>query len=92
MLIVGLVCFILFIISLVILEGIMYNFISFIDPEKFLLSMSEKDRNKYELLTEELSRNEELFKFYWNIMFKLLNVIFLIPFILLSLSFLFCIL
>ena len=89
MLIVGIVCFILFIISLIILEGIMYNCISFIDPEKFLLSMSEKDKNKYELVTKELSKNDELFKFYWNIMFKLFNVIFLIPFILLALSFLF---
>lgn len=92
MLIIGIICFILFIISLVILEGIVYKCISFIDPKKFLISISEKDRNKYELITTELSRNDELFRFYWNIMFKLFNIVFLIPFILLSLSFLFFIL
>ena len=92
MLIVGIVCFILFIISLVILEGIVYKCISFIDPKKFLFSISQKDEQMYDFITKELSQDQELFNFYWSIVFKLFNVFFLIPFILLALSFLFFIL
>lgn len=92
MLIVGIVCFILFIISLVILEGIVYKCISFIDPKKFLFSISEKDEQMYDFITKELSQDQKLFNFYWSIVFKLFNIFFLIPFILLALSFLFFIL
>lgn len=92
MLIIGSICFILFIISLVILEGIVYKCISFIDPKKFLISLSEKDENMYNFISKELSQDEKLFKFYCNIVFKLFNIFMIVPFILLILSFLFFIL